>query len=208
MTPLTTLRFLGLAALGVALAGCGSTGTDTSTSSTSQGGTMLTFPCNASGAGAQRSYSAPPPMSIDTSRRYRVTLGTVRGPIVLEVDPGLAPNTANNFLYLACHGFFTGLTFHRVENWVVQGGDPQGNGMGGPGYKFADEPVKTPYVTGVLAMANSGPNTNGSQFFILKQDTPLPPSYTIFGRVTDGMPAVNQLQIGDHMDTVLVEVES
>ncbi len=129
---------------------------------------------------------------------------TNRGTIELEIYPE-ATKAASNFIFLAKDHFFDGLIFHRVENWVIQTGDPTGTGRGGPGYRFEDEPVVRPYVKGTVAMANSGPNTNGSQFFILTKDTPLPPSYTIFGKVVKGQDVADITQRGDVMEKVTVE---
>ncbi len=133
----------------------------------------------------------------------KATIQTTKGLIDLRIYPE-ATMAASNFLLLAANGFYDGLTFHRVEDWVVQGGDPEGTGRGGPGYQFADEPVTKSYVTGVVAMANSGPNTNGSQFFILKKDTPLPPNYTIFGQVISGQEVVDKITPGDIMQRVVI----
>lgn len=155
----------------------------------------------------QRSYSSAPQMTIDIAKRYIVTLETSRGTIVVRLDPALAPKTVNNFVFLAGARFYDGLTFHRVEDWVLQGGDPTGNGTGGPGYKFEDEPVKAEYVRGVVAMANSGPNTNGSQFFILKKDTPLPKQYNIFGNVSAGLDIVDKIERGDRITRVTISTE-
>jgi len=153
-----------------------------------------------------RNYSAPPPMTIDTTRTYTATMVTDKGTIVLELDPKLAPVTVNNFVFLAKHDFYNGLTFHRVvPGFVIQGGDPTATGGGGPGYTFADEPVKGQYTQGCLAMANSGPNTNGSQFFICTaNDTSLPPKYNLFGRVTKGMDVALKIQVGDHIKSVTI----
>ena len=113
----------------------------------------------------------PPEYQIDGSKVYRVTITTDRGPIVMDLDPQLAANTVNNFVGLARQGYYDGLTFHRVvPGFVAQGGCPEGSGRGGPGYKFKDEPVKGEYTLGVVAMANAGPDTNGSQFFICIED--------------------------------------
>ena len=134
-----------------------------------------------------KSYSSPPSMSIDTARRYTATLHTSAGDMTAELFPTDAPNTVNNFVFLAREGFYNGVIFHRViPGFMIQGGDPTGTGTGGPGYKFRDEPVNRKYERGILAMANAGPNTNGSQFFVMHADYNLPPSYTIFGRLTDG----------------------
>src|SRR5437899_9168283 len=145
--------------------------------------------------------TTPPPTVIDPSKKYSVTVHTSRGDFVVTlVDPNVAPQTVNNFVYLSQHHFYDGLTFHRViPGFVVQGGDPQGNGSGGPGYKFADElPKAGAYKVGSLAMANSGPNTNGSQFFIITgpQGTSLQPSYSLFGTVSSGMDVVKQIEAG------------
>src|SRR5918911_685366 len=150
----------------------------------------------------------PPPMQIDTDTIYQVTIETDRGPIVMELDPRLAPNTVNNFVGLARQGYYDGLTFHRVvPDFVIQGGCPEGTGRGGPGYKFTDEPVKGPYTLGAVAMANAGPNTNGSQFFICIDDctSKLTTSYNLFGYVTDGMDVALNTQVGDVMKKVSVE---
>jgi len=149
----------------------------------------------------------PPAMQIDTSKKYEVRIETNRGDIVMDLDPQLAPNTVNNFVSLARDGYYDGLTFHRVvPDFVIQGGCPEGSGRGGPGYKFADEPVKGEYTLGAVAMANSGPDTNGSQFFICIDDCrrKLAPSYNLFGFVTDGMDVALATQVGDTMKKVTV----
>jgi cyclophilin family peptidyl-prolyl cis-trans isomerase len=131
---------------------------------------------------------------------HTVTIDTNKGTIVFETYDADAPKTVQNFITLADKGFYNGLIFHRViEGFMIQGGDPTGTGMGGPGYKFADEldpstaSYKAGYVRGTVAMANAGPNTNGSQFFIVQKDTPLPNSYTIFGKVISGMDVVDAI---------------
>lgn len=134
----------------------------------------------------------------------KAIIQTAKGVIQFQVYPE-ATMAASNFIVLASNGFYDGLTFHRVEGWVVQGGDPTGTGSGGPGYQFADEPVTREYLRGIVAMANAGPDTNGSQFFILKKDTPLPPNYTIFGSVLSGQEVVDQLAIGDVMQKVVIQ---
>jgi cyclophilin family peptidyl-prolyl cis-trans isomerase len=146
-------------------------------------------------------------MQIDEDTIYQVTIETDRGPIVMELDPKLAPNSVNHFVALARDGFYNGLTFHRVvPEFVVQGGDPEGSGRGGPGYKWADEPVKGEYTLGAVAMANAGPNTNGSQFFICIDDCrrKLDKAYNLFGYVIDGIDVAQQIQQGDQMKTVSV----
>lgn len=135
-----------------------------------------------------------PAMIINASGEYTVTLQTSAGDIVIRLNNAETPITANNFYALAKQGFYDGTIFHRViDGFMIQGGDPRGDGTGGPGYKFADEKFKGEYSRGTVAMANSGPNTNGSQFFIMHQDYPLPPNYVIFGTVIDGMDAVDAI---------------
>lgn len=125
---------------------------------------------------------------------YKVTLKTNQGDIIMKLNKS-TPITTGNFVALAKGGFYDGLIFHRViEGFMIQGGDPLGSGMGGPGYSFEDEDFgDLKYVRGTVAMANSGPDTNGSQFFIMHKDTPLPPSYTIFGKVLEGLDVVDKI---------------
>ena len=133
-------------------------------------------------------YSQPPEMAIDPSKTYTAVIRTSHGVITLDLLATEAPNTVNNFVFLVKEGFYTNGKFHRViKDFMVQGGCPKGDGTSGPGYKFSDEPVSRSYVKGTLAMANAGPNTNGSQFFIVHgADAGLPPNYTIFGNLTGG----------------------
>lgn len=143
-----------------------------------------------------RQYTEQPAMRIDPTKTYQGTLETNKGVIQVEFFPDDAPNTVNNFVCLAEDGYFDQTPFHRiVKGFVIQGGDPTGTGTGGPGYKFADEPVAREYERGTLAMANAGPNTNGSQFFVVLEDLrgKLPKNYTIFGRVTEGMDVVDAI---------------
>jgi cyclophilin family peptidyl-prolyl cis-trans isomerase len=145
----------------------------------------------------QHTYKTTPPNIIDTSKYYCAGINTNRGLIVLELDPQYAQNTVNNFVYLADAQFYDGMVFHRVvPGFIIQTGDPTGKGTGGPGYKFNDEPVKGNYTQGCVAMANSGPNTNGSQFFICTaNDTgKLQKSYNLFGRVVLGMDVAQKIQ--------------
>ncbi len=155
---------------------------------------------------AAKQYSAPPTMQINTNQKYHAVIKTNKGDINLELNPAEAPQTVNNFVTLARDGFYDGVTFHRVvPGFVIQGGDPTGTGRGGPGYRFNDEPVRRPYKAGTVAMANAGPNTNGSQFFICLEDQPgLPPNYTIFGDVTSGMNVVRNIRQGDVIESVTV----
>ena len=148
-----------------------------------------------------------PAIEIEPDAKFEVTFATDKGDIVALLDSSLAPTTVNHFVVQARRGFYDGLTFHRVvPGFVIQGGDPEGSGRGGPGYKFADEPVKAPYVLGALAMANAGPDTNGSQFFICIDDCQdkLQPLYNLFGNVTSGIEVAQAIQVGDKMNTVTV----
>lgn len=149
---------------------------------------------------------APGTLPDDKIQNKIATIKTQYGDIVFDLYPQDAPLTVSNFVFLAENGFYSGLTFHRVEpGFVIQGGDPNGNGTGGPGYKFADEPVKRAYTRGIVAMANSGADTNGSQFFIMLDNQYLPPKYTIFGEVTKGMDVVDKIKVGDVMSEVKIE---
>lgn len=133
-----------------------------------------------------------PEMLIDLNKKYLVSLNTNAGTIVIELDTKNTPITSNNFVYLAEQGFYNNTIFHRViDGFMIQGGDPRGDGSGSPGYRFADEKITKEYKRGTVAMANSGPNTNGSQFFIMHQDYPLPKNYVIFGQVIEGMEVVD-----------------
>ena len=147
---------------------------------------------------------------IDPAHRYIATIKTDRGDVVIALDPARAPTTVNNFVFLARDGFYDGLTFHRiVDDFVIQGGCPEGSGSGGPGYRFEDEPVQGEYEAGAVAMANSGPNTNGSQFFICTVDDrqKLTKSYNLFGQVVKGMDVVGAIRKGDVMRSVAVVEE-
>jgi cyclophilin family peptidyl-prolyl cis-trans isomerase len=133
-------------------------------------------------------------MTIDTSKKYVAMMDTTKGVIKLELFASETPKTVNNFVFLARDGYYNGVKFHRIiKGFMIQSGDPTGTGAGGPGYKFADEPVTRDYTAGTLAMANSGQNTNGSQFFIMHTTYPLQKNYTIFGQVIEGMDIVNAI---------------
>ncbi len=153
-------------------------------------------------------WKTPPAMQIDAKKNYTVTMTTNKGDIVIELYPQYAPKTVNNFVFLIGEGFYDGVTFHRViDNFMIQGGDPTGTGRGGPGYRFEDELKGNPlkHETGVLSMANAGPNTNGSQFFITHSPQPhLDGRHTVFGKVTSGMNVVNSIRSGDKMTKVTV----
>ncbi|HYN89658.1 MAG TPA: peptidylprolyl isomerase [Ardenticatenaceae bacterium] len=160
----------------------------------------------------QRNYDAPPAMVIDTSKQYRATITTEKGDIVVELDPEAAPQTVNNFVFLAQNNFYDGLTFHRVEpNFVIQGGDPEGTGQGGPGYTLPAE-IGLTHDEGALAMArlpdqvNPERESSGSQFYITLAPTPhLDGGYTVFGQVLEGMDVVQSIEIGDVIDDVTIE---
>jgi peptidyl-prolyl cis-trans isomerase B (cyclophilin B) len=153
-------------------------------------------------------YSAPPPLSIDANKKYRATFNTSRGEIVCDLFAKDKPKTVNNFVFLAREKFYDGTTFHRViGDFMIQGGDPTGTGRGGPGYRFEDE-IKgrtNEHKIGSLSMANAGPNTNGSQFFITHVATDyLDPKHTVFGQVTKGQDVVNAVQQGDKLISITI----
>jgi peptidyl-prolyl cis-trans isomerase B (cyclophilin B) len=156
-----------------------------------------------------KQYDAPPPMSIDPAKKYSATLETSSGTIVVDLFPKDAPKTVNNFVFLARDGFYDGTVFHRViADFMIQGGDPTGSGRGGPGYRFEDETKDSPnkHKAGSLAMANAGPNTNGSQFFITHVATAwLDGKHTIFGQVRSGQDVVNAVKQGDTLKSVKIE---
>ncbi len=157
---------------------------------------------------AAKQYDSPPSMQIDTNRNYVVTIKTDRGDIELELYPQHAPQTVNNFVFLAQEGFYDGVTFHRViADFMIQGGDPTGSGRGGPGYRFGDEFAGNPlrHDRGVISMANAGPGTNGSQFFITHGPQPhLDGRHTVFGKVTRGIDVVDAIEQGDTMVKVTI----
>ena len=142
-----------------------------------------------------KTYSSPPPMIIDTSKKYTAFMETEKGTLVLELFAEDVPVTVNNFVFLATEGFYDGCTFHRViPGFMAQGGDPTGTGRGGPGYRFEDEFTEHTHVVGVLSMANAGPNTNGSQFFIVYAPQPgLDGRHTVFGQLVEGMDVLEKL---------------
>jgi peptidyl-prolyl cis-trans isomerase B (cyclophilin B) len=156
-----------------------------------------------------KQWKKPPPLAIDRKKNYLARISTPRGEIVLQLFPQHAPQTVNNFVFLARENFYDGLTFHRViANFMIQGGDPSGSGSGGPGYRFADETSINPleHETGVISMANAGPNTNGSQFFITHSPQPhLNGRHTVFGKVLQGQDVVDAIKQGDMMVSVRIE---
>ena len=147
-------------------------------------------------------------MQIDAKKSYVATMETNRGAMELELYPEFAPKTVNNFVFLSEQGFYDGISFHRVINdFMIQGGDPTGTGSGGPGYRFEDEVVGNPlkHETGVISMANAGPNTNGSQFFITHSPQPhLNGKHTVFGKVTEGQDVIDAIRKGDTMTKVTI----
>jgi cyclophilin family peptidyl-prolyl cis-trans isomerase len=155
----------------------------------------VTAPPSQAAGGANCPKAGPQPMA--GGEKKVVTIDTAKGPIEVTVEADLGPLAAENFVDLAGCGFYDGTVFHRVvPDFVIQGGDPTGTGGGGPGYEFKDDPVSVPYTRGTVAMANAGPNTNGSQFFIVLKDIPeggLAPAYSVFGHVTKGMEAVDAI---------------
>lgn len=133
-------------------------------------------------------------MEFSPAKHYTATLHTTRGDIEITLHFGQTPNTVKNFIDLAQKNFYNDTIFHRViKGFMIQGGDPEGDGTGGPGYQFDDEPFIGEYTRGTIAMANAGPNTNGSQFFIMHQDYPLPKNYIIFGKVVSGLEVIDQI---------------
>jgi cyclophilin family peptidyl-prolyl cis-trans isomerase len=131
---------------------------------------------------------------IDQNKGYTAVMKTSAGDMEIVLNTKTTPITANNFIFLAKKNFYNGVIFHRaIKGFMIQSGDPTGTGMGGPGYKFADEPFTGEYIKGTMAMANSGPNTNGSQFFIMHDDYPLPPNYVIFGKVISGLDVIDKI---------------
>lgn len=139
-------------------------------------------------------WDSAPAMQLEQGRDYKATIRTNKGELVIDLFETEAPMTVNNFVFLAEQGFYTDVSFHRViSGFMIQTGDPTGTGAGGPGYRFADEPVTRDYERGTVAMANAGPNTNGSQFFIMHADNPLPKNYTIFGQLISGLDVLDAL---------------
>ncbi|HOY43903.1 MAG TPA: peptidylprolyl isomerase [bacterium] len=158
---------------------------------------------------AAKQYDQAPALAIDTQKNYLARLETSRGIIELELYPQYAPKTVNNFVFLSREGFYDGVTFHRViANFMIQGGDPTGTGRGGPGYRFEDEFRGNPltHETGVISMANAGPGTNGSQFFITHSPQPhLNGRHTVFGKVVKGQEVVDGVRQGDIITRVTIE---
>jgi len=154
-----------------------------------------------------KTYSAPPPMTIDTNKQYIATIETEKGNLVLELFASDVPMTVNNFVFLAREGFYDGTTFHRViPDFMAQGGDPTGTGMGNPGYSFPDEFTEHTHVAGALSMANAGSDTNGCQFFITYTPQPsLNGKHSVFGQLIEGMDVLKKIENGDVMKRVIIE---
>lgn len=215
MTP-RALPALAAAAL-LALAGCG-TGTGAGGSAAETRAVSGATECPPEDGAKVRvtAFEAAPPMCIDETRAYTATISTDAGEVTVELDAEAAPRTVNNFVVLARYRFYDGLAFHRViQDFMVQGGDPVGDGGGGPGYEFEDElPQAGEYEIGSVAMANAGPDTNGSQFFIVTGEAGagLPPSYSLFGTVTSGMDVVEAIEadgsVGDGAPARVHRIES
>ncbi len=159
----------------------------------------------------QKQWKNPPEMQIDPEKVYLVNMETSKGLIELQLYPEYAPKTVNNFVFLAREGYYDGVIFHRViDNFVIQGGDPTGTGAGGPGYKFEDELQDNPlkHESKVISMANAGPNTNGSQFFITHSPQPhLDGKHTVFGKVSSGVDVVDAIRQGDRIEKVEISEE-
>ena len=180
---------------------------------------MSSTPCPPAEGTAERrtEFAEPPPMCIDPSSAYSARIDTSLGTITVALDPGRAPSTVNNFVVLARYRYYDGIIFHRIiDGFMCQGGDPTGTGRGGPGYRFADElPGAGEYQIGSIAMANAGPDTNGSQFFLVSgpSGVGLPPHYSLFGQVTEGLDVLDAMQRVDtdgndrpHTDVVINSV--
>jgi len=176
----------------------------------------MTTPCPAADGSSpkQQQFDGPPPMCIDTAKRYTAEMVTSEGTLTIALDPIAAPATVNSFVFLARYHYYDGIVFHRIiPGFVLQGGDPTGTGRGGPGYRFDDElPAKGRYEVGSLAMANAGPNTNGSQFFVISgpSGVRLPPQYSLFGKVVKGLDVVATIDAigtssGTPKETVTIE---
>lgn len=191
---LSALLFLGV--------GCGAPTAEDDLSSLT-----FSYPDSTQEETSMPTWEFPGVLSQEEIAGKQIRISTPKGDVVFELFADTAPKTVSNFVYLTQGRYFDGLTFHRrEEGFVIQGGDPNGNGTGDPGYEFEDElDDDYTYERGIVAMANRGPDTNGSQFFIMLADTPLPKAYSIFGRVLEGMEVVNEIVVGDVMTTVTVE---
>jgi len=160
----------------------------------STGSTSSPLRQGSAGQAGQATTMKQPKNIIDLKKAYSAKVSTTKGSFTIELNKGETPKTVNNFVSLATKGFYEGTIFHRViKGFMIQGGDPTGTGTGGPGYKFEDEKFSGSYTRGTVAMANSGPNTNGSQFFVMHAEQQLPPDYIIFGHVTEGLDVIDEI---------------
>jgi cyclophilin family peptidyl-prolyl cis-trans isomerase len=174
--------------------GTSSAGISNDFNNTTQQSTPSSEPSQSAPESADQKTMQKPTMEIDKTKQYTAVLNTTAGKITISLHANETPITVNNFVYLAKKGFYDNTIFHRViKDFMIQGGDPSGDGSGGPGYSFEDEPFTGDYKRGVVAMANRGPNTNGSQFFIMHADQALPKNYVIFGEVTEGLDTVDKI---------------
>ena len=153
------------------------------------------------------SYTSPPPMTIDGSKQYTATIETPKGNLILELFAGNVPKTVNNFVFLAREGYYDDTTFHRViAGFMAQAGDPTGSGSGGPGYQFADEFTGRKHVAGTLSMANAGPGTNGSQFFVTDSPQPhLDGKHSVFGQLVEGSDVLESIVTGDAVKAIMIQ---
>ena len=195
---MSKLIIIALASLAVlALTACNGDSEEAAPSAPPPAPTVVAVPTtqpDSMGENMTMQYDGPPAMMLDESKTYKAVITTTLGVINVDLFTTEVPNTVNNFVFLAREGFYDNVIFHRViPGFMIQGGDPTGTGTGGPGYRFNDEPVRRQYTPGTLAMANSGPNTNGSQFFIMHGAVALQPNYTIFGFATEGLDVVNAI---------------
>ena len=172
-------------------------------------GLLVTPTARAAEKKERKTYTEAPKMTIDPNKTYTATIETAKGKIVCELYPKEAPEHVNSFVFLAREGYFDGLKFHRVEDWVIQGGDPTGTGGGGPGYKIKNEAAKNTHKheAGTLAMARTpDPDSAGSQFYFTKQAAPsLDGAYTIFGKATEGLDVINKIERGDEIKSIKIE---
>ena len=191
------LALLAVPALALALASCGSDEPENPTG-VSQSGEAVECPPAEGVETPVQTFEQAPPMCIDEAKTYTAVVTTDVGDVTFALDAKKAPKTVNNFVVLSRYGYYDGVPFHRViPGFMIQGGDPTGQGNGGPGYEFEDElPAAGEYEIGSLAMANAGPDTNGSQFFVVTGDSgvALPPDYSLFGKVTSGMETVREIE--------------
>lgn len=186
-----------LAVVTVLAAGCSKANSDSAVSdpyARTTDTSRASAPLESTPSSVTNSFISMPTSTLDQTKTYTAILKTDKGDIEIALTGDKTPITVNNFVTLAQKGFYNGTIFHRtIEGFMIQGGDPTGTGTGGPGYKFDDEPFDGEYTKGTVAMANAGPNTNGSQFFIMQADVPLPKNYVIFGRVTKGLDVVDAI---------------